>query len=205
MSRFQTVFLRGLVVTLPITLTITFLVWIIGKFEQILAPIWVKFLGEENYIVGLGLISAVALVMVIGIMVDNYLTQKIVQSMMNRFSKFPVVKTIYGPIRDFVMLLGGQQGATSMKNAVLYEIKPNTWMIGLVTRDNFNDIGTNVFANLDLVPVYFPSSFMFGGYTILVNRSQVKPIDLPVETAIKLAITGWVHIDPNSTNSSSST
>lgn len=195
MSRFQTVFLRGLVVTIPITLTITFLVWIISKFEQILAPIWVQLLGEEHYIVGLGLVSSVALVMVIGIMVDNYLTQKIIQSMMDKFSKLPVVKTIYGPIRDFVTLLGGQKGTSSMKNAVLFEIKPNTWMIGLVTRDNFNDIGTNVFANLDLIPVYFPSSFMFGGYTVLVNRSQVKPIDLPVETAIKLAITGWVHID----------
>ena len=196
MSRFQAVFLRGLVVTLPVTLTITFLVWVVGKFEQILAPIWEKVLGPENYIVGLGLVSSLALVMVIGIMVDNYLTQKIIQSFMNQFSKFPVVKTIYGPIRDFVTLLGGQSGATSMKNVVLYEIKPATWMIGLVTRENFNDPKLKVFSEMDLIPVYMPSSFMFGGYTILVNRSQVKSIDLPVETAIKLAITGWVHIEP---------
>jgi uncharacterized membrane protein len=195
MSRFQSIFLRGLVVTLPVTLTITFLVWVIGKFEQILAPIWEKVLGPENYIVGLGLVSSFALVMVIGIMVDNYLTQKIIQSFMNQFSKFPVVKTIYGPIRDFVTLIGGQSSATSMKNVVLYEVKPSTWMIGLVTRENFNDPKLKIFAEMDLIPVYMPSSFMFGGYTILVNRNQVKPIDLPVETAIKLAITGWVHVD----------
>ena len=134
-------------------------------------------------------------VMLIGIMVDNYLTQKIVQSFMNQFSKFPIVKTIYGPIRDFVTLIGGQSGAASMKNVVLYEVKPATWMIGLVTRENFNDPKLKVFGDMDLIPVYLPSSFMFGGYTILVNRNQVKPIDLPVETAIKLAITGWLHVE----------
>lgn len=196
MSRFQAIFLRGLVVTLPVTLTVTFLIWVIGKFEQILAPIWEKILGPENYIVGLGLVSSFALVMIIGIMVDNYLTQKIIQSFMNQFSKFPVIKTIYGPIRDFITLLGGQSGAISMKNVVLYEIKPETWIIGLVTRENFNDPKLKVFSDMDLIPVYMPSSFMFGGYTILVNRSKVKSIDIPVETAIKLAITGWVHIEP---------
>lgn len=195
MNRFQAIFLRGLVVTLPVTITITFLVWVIGKFEQILAPLWQKILGPENYIVGLGLISSFTLVMIIGIMVDNYLTQKIIQSFMNQFSKFPVIKTIYGPMRDFMTLIGGQRGSTTMKNVVLYEVKPNAWMIGLVTRENFNDPKFKVFSDLELVPVYMPSSFMFGGYTILVNKNQVKPIDMPVDTAIKLAITGWIHID----------
>lgn len=196
MSRFQAIFLRGLVVTLPVTFTITFLFWVIGKFEQILAPLWEKILGKENYILGLGLVSSFALVMIIGIMVDNYLTQKIIQSFMNHFSKFPVIKTIYGPIRDFITLIGGQRGAAEMKNVVLYEVKPNTWMLGLVTREKFNDPKLKIFSDLDLVPVYMPSSFMFGGYTILVNMNQLKPIDIPVDVAIKLAITGWIHVEP---------
>lgn len=196
MSRFQAIFLRGLVVTLPVTITITFLFWIVGKFEQILAPLWQQILGPENYVIGLGLVSSVALVMIIGIMVDNYLTQKIMQFLMNQFSKFPVIKTIYGPIRDFITLLGGQKGTSAMKNVVLYEVRPNTWMIGLVTRENFNDPKLKIFSELELIPVYMPSSFMFGGYTILVNRNQVKSIDIPVETAVKLAITGWIHIEP---------
>ena len=199
MSRFQSIFLRGLIVTLPVTLTVVFLVWVITKFEQLLAPLWQNVLGTEHYITGLGLVSSLTLVMLIGIMVDNYLTQRIVQSIVNHFSKFPVIKSIYGPIRDFFTLLGGQGGATAMKNVVLYEAKPNTWMIGLVTRENFNDPKLKVFEDMGLVPVYLPSSFMFGGYTVLINKNQLKYIDLPVNQAMKMAITGWIHIENDKT------
>ena len=101
MSRLQAIFLRGLVVSLPVMLTIVLLFWVIGKFEQLLGPVWLSILGEGNYIPGIGLVSALFLVMLIGIMVDNYLTQKIVKSFVTYFEKFPVVKSVYGPIRDF--------------------------------------------------------------------------------------------------------
>jgi len=200
MRKLQAIFLRGLIVTLPVMLTVLLLVWVVGKFEQLLGPLWLQALGERNYFPGIGLISVFCIIMAIGFMVDHYLTQKIVRAFVAYFEKFPVVKSVYGPIRDFFTLLGGQNGKNTMKNVVMYEVKPGSWMLGLVTRESFEDPSLKFFEEMGLVAVYLPSSFMFGGYTILMKKETLRVIDMPVDQAMKLAITGWIHIDK--TNSS---
>mgnify|MGYP000411473184 CR=1 FL=1 len=69
-------------------------------------------------------------------------------------------------------------------------------MVGLVTRDHFTDIPEfsekNFVPDQELIAVFIPLSYALGGYTVLVNKNKVKKLDIPVEKALSLAITGWV-------------
>jgi uncharacterized membrane protein len=40
------------------------------------------------------------------------------------------------------------------------------------------------------VAVYFPMSYQIGGYTLMVPRERLQPLDLPVETAMRVVLTG---------------
>jgi uncharacterized membrane protein len=69
--------------------------------------------------------------------------------------------------------------------------------LGLVTRENFSDLPIKSLMD-GKVAVYLPFSYGVGGYTILVQKSQIIEVDLPIEKAMSLAITGWVKVDSKS-------
>ena len=69
-------------------------------------------------------------------------------------------------------------------------------VIGLVTREEFDDLPGGAVSD-ESVTVYIPMSYMLGGFTGIFPRSSVREVDIPVERAIKLAITGWIKADKN--------
>ena len=95
------------------------------------------------------------------------------------------------------MSLFGGNGQDKMKKVVMVDLeKLGVRAIGLVTREEFDDISHEHFSDEDIA-VYIPMSYMLGGFTAIVPRSAVTEVDIPVERAIKLAITGWIKADKN--------
>jgi uncharacterized membrane protein len=90
-------------------------------------------------------------------------------------------------------------GTDNMKKVVIVNFeKLGFKSIGLVTREEFSDIPEGTFQD-DNIAVYVPMSYMLGGFTTIVPRSSVTEVDIPVEKAFKLAITGWIKADQNVT------
>lgn len=132
----------------------------------------------------------------VGVLVNNLITGKIINFFINQFERMPFIKAIYSPLRDLISLFGGD-GPDSMKKVVLVKLdKIGVECIGLVTREEFSDLPEGSIGT-EKIAVYIPMSYMLGGFTTIVDRSQVTPIDIPVEKAIKLAITGWIKAEKN--------
>lgn len=188
-------FLKGLIVVLPVTLTLYVLVFVLTKAEGIFGDIIKSFIGEYNYIPGLGLLVTFLAILAVGVLVSNFLTGKLISWGMATFEKMPLVKAIYGPLRDLISLFAGSK-ENQMNKVVLVDLENlGVKAIGLVTRENFSDIPQIKKELEDQIVVYIPMSYMLGGFTAVVSRSQVTEIDIPVEKAIKLAITGWIKAD----------
>ncbi|MGR9092004.1 MAG: DUF502 domain-containing protein, partial [Gammaproteobacteria bacterium] len=71
-------------------------------------------------------------------------------------------------------------------------------MIGLLMRDDVTDIGFGDDAG-DRVAVYLPMSYQIGGFAIFVPRAWVSRIDMPVETALRETLTGWIGSEADNT------
>ena len=67
--------------------------------------------------------------------------------------------------------------------------------LGVVTRESFKDLPAIEKNADDRVAVYIPMSYGLGGFTLMVPRSKITHIDMPIEKAMSLAITGWVKAD----------
>ena len=93
-----------------------------------------------------------------------------------------------GAARDFVQMLptGGER--RELRRVVLARFG-NATAIGFVTRDDAAELGLGPQAD-NRVAVYFPMSYQIGGYTLLLPRSDLEPLDLAVETAMRLVLTG---------------
>ena len=196
MKLINRLFWKGLVVVMPVTLSIYLFVVIVTKVEGLFGNMIKNAVGPSLYVPGIGIVFTVVLMISVGVLVSNLMTGTIIKFFIGQFEKVPFIKAIYNPLRDLISLFGGA-GPDNMKKVVMVNFeKLGVQGLGLVTREEFDDMPEGTFAE-DTIAVYIPMSYMLGGFTAIVPRSSVKEVDIPVDRAIKLAITGWIKADKN--------
>jgi uncharacterized membrane protein len=192
-NRLKTIFLRGLITLLPIALTVYILYAGILIFENILGDLIKATLPTELYVPGLGFALTLLMIFLFGLLLNNFILQTLLRKLEERLKSIPLIKAVYSPIRD-LMNLFANKGQKGLRGVVLVQWHPGgPTSIGLVTRDNFDDLPQ--IPGTDLVSVFLPLSYGVGGVTLLFQKSQVKVVDIPVEKALQLAITGWVKTE----------
>jgi uncharacterized membrane protein len=184
-------FLKGLAVVIPVVVTVAILWWMAAGSERLLGGLLSRVLPQGWYVPGLGLIAAIVLIVIVGILSHILIFQKLIELWEGIFRRLPLVKTIYTAIKDF-MAYFSQGDQERFSKVVMVKIPGHSFQVlGFVTRENFDDIPINPEAE-DPVAVYMPMSYQIGGYTLYLSRSCLTPVDMRFEEAMRLAITGGV-------------
>lgn len=192
MKYINQLFLKGLIVILPVILSIYLLYSILTGAEGFFGGLIKGITGDQFYIPGLGILLTILLILFIGFLVSNFLTGKIIDYFTRQFEKIPFVKIIYGPLRDLMSLFSTEDTKDKMQKVVFVKLDGTPFeVIGLVTREEFSDLDSSAISQ-DKVVVYIPMSYMIGGFSAIVDKSAIRETNIPVEKALKLAITGWV-------------
>jgi len=194
MNSIGKIFARGLLTLIPVVLTLYILFTVFRLFEGFLKDLLEWLLPEHLYVPGLGFILSILLIYCFGLLLNYYLTQRIVYLVEKQLLKVPLIKIIYSPLRDLVQLFSKKD--QNMGKPVLVHFESIGFRaFGLVTREDFAELGLN--QNFEgTVSVYMPMSYQLGGYTLLVPKSSIQPLDLPIEKGMTLAITGWINSKP---------
>ena len=195
MKKIKVIFLSGLVSFLPLALTIYIVYAGVNIVENLLGQFLRRLLPEDAYYPGYGFLTTVVLIFVIGLLLNNLVTAALIQRIQEKLTEIPFVKVVYSPLRDLMNLFSKGQNQNSLKKVVLVSINPHISVLGLVTREDFSDLQLKFSIASEKIAVYMPMSYGLGGYTLLIDRSQVQPVDLPVEKAMSLALTGWIKTD----------
>ncbi|MFT5140318.1 MAG: putative membrane protein [Lysobacterales bacterium] len=191
MNSLGKLFLKGLAVVIPAVLTVAILWWMATGSEHLLGGLLTRIMPAGWYIPGLGLASAIVLIVLVGLLSHILILQKLFEFWEAVVNRLPLVKTIYTAIKDFMAYFSqGDQGRFS--KVVLVTIPGQSFqMLGFVTRENFDDIPINPDLQ-DPVAVYMPMSYQIGGYTLYLSRSCLTPVNIPFQDAMRLAVTGGV-------------
>jgi uncharacterized membrane protein len=188
--KFRSALVRGLVVVLPIGFTIWLLWWIGSTTESLLRRLILLVVPPEFYMPGMGIAAALLLLLAAGTLFNALLVQSALAAWERFLDRIPVVKTIYGATRDFVKLLPSGGKRRDLRRVVLARFG-EARVIGFVTQDDASELGI-VDAGEGLVAVYFPMSYQIGGYTALLPRSRIEPLEIPVEAAMRMVLTGGI-------------
>ena len=191
MNALGKLFLKGLAVVIPIVLTLAILWWMAAGAEQLMGAILKFTLPAGWYVPGMGLVSGLVLIALIGLLSHVLIFQKLFNLGEAIFHRLPLVKTIYTAIKDFIAYLSPEKG-NEMGKVVLVQLPGQSFqLIGFVTREHFSDLSFTPVAD-DPVAVYLPMSYMIGGYTLFLPRDCLTPLDIPFEEAMRLVLTGAV-------------
>lgn len=183
------IFLRGLVVILPITLTIAVVAWLAMAAENYLGGLIRDLLPGWKYWPGLGILLGVLIVFGAGLLVHDPVTRWVLGRTDALLERIPVVKTIYLSIRDIAAYMS-QDASKGFKQVVAVRIQ-DMRLIGFVTTEELPGLPA-ASADEPIVGVYLPMSYGIGGYTVYLPKSQVEPLDMSLEDAMRLALIGGV-------------
>lgn len=187
--RVSRIFLRGLVVILPIAITLAVVYWLIVSAEALLGGIVRLILPDKYYRTGLGVALGIVLVFIAGLTINVWATRVLLERAEALMERIPVIKSIYGAIRDLAAFLSGDRSKERFHTVVTVSLGEDMRLIGFVTREDFTDQPKALAPSDDTVAVYLPMSYQIGGFTIFMPRSRVEPIDMSVEDAVRYTLT----------------
>jgi uncharacterized membrane protein len=191
MNTLAKLFLKGLAVLIPAVLTLAIIWWLASGAERLLGGLLSGFLPDGWYIPGMGLLAALAITVLIGLLTHVIIFQRLFAVGDAILNRLPLVKSLYSAIKDFMAYFSPDNKA-AMGKVVLVRLPGQEFeLLGFVTRD---DLGQLPFESKvdDPVAVYLPFSYQIGGYTLFLPRSCLTPVDISFEDAMKLVLTGAV-------------
>ena len=180
---------RGALVILPVAAALFFIYWAVSKVDYALNlsnVIWVDQIGKPLYIPGLGILTVLILLIVVGIVVTNFVTEPIKKWVGRWFNRLPVFNVIYTSFKDITEAFVGDDKKFS--EPVVVEVnETGLKKIGFLTQKDLSKIGYP-----NDVAVYFPLSYSFAGQVCLVNADRVKPLKMSASEAMKFIVSGGV-------------
>jgi uncharacterized membrane protein len=189
-------FLQGLLILAPISITIWILHTAFGLIDGILpnmvysvAP---KLLGTDaagipRRIPGLGFIVFIGIALIVGYISPSFIVSRLVEFMESLLERTPGIKFIYGAVKDFFEAFAGNK--RKFTKSVLVSIgEPDVWQVGFITQEEVREFDLQ-----EYVAVYIPQSYAFAGHLYFVKRDRVRILtDISSADAMKFAISGGV-------------
>ncbi|MCL6571482.1 MAG: DUF502 domain-containing protein [Bacillus sp. (in: Bacteria)] len=178
-------FINGILTIVPILL-VGYVIYKTFLFLDGLLGNTLKPYLQEDYIPGIGILTTVILITLLGWLSTKFITGKIIKLIDTLLDKIPVVKTIYSVIKDTVQSFLGDKKSFSK---VALVVIPGTEMrsIGFITSEQLEDFYSPL---KNYVAVYIPQTFQVAGFTFLVPKEHVEVIDVKPEDAMKFALSG---------------
>jgi len=186
----RTAFVRGSVVIIPLALTYWFFSAFLNAIDGILSPVYEKILGRP--VPGLGFISMVLLVLIVGFLSRNLVARVLFSWFEKLLGSVPFVRGVYSAIKDLIgaFTVGGK--GKTFRQVVLVEYPRNgLYTIAFVTNEmefSYADKKTIHFVNVYIPNPPNPTS----GVLILVPKKDAVVLDLTIEQGLKLVLSGGI-------------
>lgn len=171
---------------LPLAITLYAVIWLASTLEVVCRKLLIFLLPNFWYFPGMGLMTAIALLVLVGLVMNLYGMRYLVGWGNRLVQKIPLISSVYSAISDIITVFN--IGKNSELSAVVSVDSGNGFrQIGFVTGEN---AGERLFPGQNRVGVYLPMSYQIGGFTMYVQREHLEPLDISIEEAMRIALTG---------------
>ena len=191
--------IAGLLVIVPLVITLGVLNWIIGMLDQTLAILpeaWQpdRLLGV--HIPGFGVVLTLLILLLAGAVASNFIGRKLMNWGDALVRRIPVVRSIYSSVKQVSDTVFSDSGNAFRKAVLVQWPREGVWTVAFVT----GVPGGEVAALLrdDYLSVFVPTTpNPTGGYFVLVRRSECIELEMSVDAALKYIVSMGVVAPPD--------
>jgi uncharacterized membrane protein len=181
-------FITGLIVTVPLIVSLAALIWVFGVIDGITAPLYARLLGRE--VPGLGVLTTAAVVLFVGGVATNVMGKRLLQRAERYLLRVPVFKTIYAPVKQLMAAFSPDTGY-GFKRVALVEDHKGGLVLGFLTKEFVLDRGRG---SEPFVAVYVPTNHLYLGDVIMSPRDAVSFPELSIDEGIRIVLTGGMAL-----------
>ena len=185
-ARIRNYFITGIVVLIPIGITVYVTLFFISISSKILP----KEINPNHYlpynIPGLEILISLVLISLIGFLSLSFLGKKLLEFFNNVLKRIPILRTIYSALGQMTETF--TKGDNTKKNVVLIEYpRKGTWAVGFATKENSGEL--NKKTGKSLVNVFVPTTpNPTSGFLLMVPKEDLIFLDLTFEEASKFIV-----------------
>jgi uncharacterized membrane protein len=204
--RLKKYLLTGVVTWLPLAVTISVLVWLLGILDAIFLALlralitiipesFVPTVIKLKNIPGLGIILVILLLLITGALVSNVFGRWIVKMSDALFTRIPIVKPIYGGVKKVADTLFSSNGNAFRKALLIQYPRDGCWTVAFQTGFPAQEI-KNLLGK-EYVSVYVPTTpNPTSGFFLILPRSEVRDLSMTVDEALAYIISMGT-VNPN--------
>jgi uncharacterized membrane protein len=168
-------FLRGVIIVVPIALTIYLIYEAFVRIDSLLA------LKTP----GLGFVATILMVIAVGALASNFVVSKFLRLTEVVFTRAPLIRLVYASIRDLLEAFVGDRKRFDQPVAV--SITDNLRAIGFITHDDLSFL-----ALPGEIAVYLPFSYSVAGSLVVVPRTRVQKLAIDSASVMALVVSGGI-------------
>lgn len=184
-------FIAGLVTILPVTLTLYLLYWLAVTAESALGGVIRSMLPDGWYWPGMGLVTSLVAVFLVGLLMHAYVVQRLFAKGEQLLYQMPIIKSVYRSIHDFFHFFSPTKEREFEQVVAVTVGSSDMQVIGFVTQAVPEQMPQDLREEGSIL-VYMPLSYMIGGYTVMIPRSAVRPLNMTMEEAMRFTLTAGV-------------
>ena len=189
-------FVTGLLIWVPLGITLWVLDLLIGTLDQSLTLLPVEWQPEAWMgvrVPGLGVILTALVILLTGVFAANFFGQKLIDVVEAFLERIPVVKSIYGSVKQVSDTLLSGKGLAFRKVLLVRYPHPQAWSLAFLT-----NVPAEVLAKLpdEHVAVFIPTTpSPVNGFYFFVKKSETVELDMSVDRALKTIVSMGVVSD----------
>lgn len=185
MKKFISFFIQGLILFIPIIITLAILFKLYDFFSGLFSYFGIVENSILNTIIGFAI--TVGAITVMGIIASSFVFTKFFNILEDRLEHAPFIRHIYAPIKDFTNAFMGNKKRFNKPVLVMTNPQASIEEIGFLTSEDLKELHIK-----EKVAVYLPYSYSLSGRLIIVPRNQIKPLEADAAETMKFVVSGGV-------------
>ena len=181
-------FVAGFFVTVPLVVSVVALVWTFRLADSLTSGLGERIFGV--HIPGLGLITTIAVVLVIGVFARNVLGRRLLQRAEELLLRVPLFRTVYAPVRQLITAFS-PDNELGFKRMVLVEEPAGSFHLGFLTREFSVERGHGPER---LLAIYVPTNQIYLGAVLVCTPDRVSFPEMSVEEGLRVFLTGGMGL-----------
>lgn len=192
-------FVAGLLVWIPLGITLWVLKIIVGLMDETLLLLPAAWQTEALFgfhVPGLGIILTVAIILFTGALAANFFGRKLLAFGDNVLTRIPIVRSIYGGVKQISDTLFSPEGKAFRRAVLVRYPHQGAWTVALVTGTPQHEVAGIL--GHDQISVFVPTTpNITAGFFLIVPRSETIELDMTVDAALKYIISMGVAEPPS--------
>lgn len=193
MTKLRRYFLAGLLLILPLFITVYLITFIFKFIDGIFGGFINSYLEQTFgfFIPGIGIVLGIVLVLLAGFFASHFLGKKVLHALEGWFLKLPGIRQIYPSAKQIVGFLFSKDQAAFKKVVLVEYPSKGIWSIGFMTNTGFKEAQEKT--GEELIHVLIGTTpGPWSGFLVFVPKRDIKFMDMSIEDGMKLIISGGI-------------